>query len=84
MTRYRAFACGLLLALSMAPCLGAEPPASAQRLRDAIEADQPHAIALLERLVNQNSGTLNLPGVTAVGEMVRAELEPLGFEQLAL
>lgn len=80
MTRYRAFACGLLLALSMAPCLGAEPPASAQRLRDAIEADQPHAIALLERLVNQNSGTLNLPGVTAVGEMVRAELEPLGFE----
>ena len=47
MTRYRAFACGLLLALSMAPCLGAEPPTSAQRLRDAIEADQPRAIALV-------------------------------------
>ena len=80
MTRHRAFACGLLLALSMAPCLGAEPPASTQRLRDAIDADQPRAIALLERLVNQNSGTLNLPGVTAVGDMVRAELEPLGFD----
>jgi len=80
MTRYRAFACGLILALSMAPCLGAEPPASTQRLRDAIEADQPRAIALLERLVNQNSGSLNLPGVTAVGELVRAELEPLGFD----
>ena len=49
-------------------------------MRAAIEADQPHAIALLERLVNQNSGSLNLAGVKAVGDMVRAELEPLGFE----
>jgi glutamate carboxypeptidase len=80
MIRPRAFACGLLLALSMAPCVGAEPQDGSQRLRDAIEADQPHAIALLERLVNQNSGSLNLPGVGAVGELVRAELEPLGFE----
>ncbi|HST36570.1 MAG TPA: M20/M25/M40 family metallo-hydrolase [Allosphingosinicella sp.] len=47
--------------------------AAAQR-----EADR--TIALLERLVNRNSGSLNLEGVTAVGEMVRAELEPLGFE----
>ena len=30
--------------------------------------------------MNQNSGTLNLEGVTAVGAMMRAELEPLGFE----
>jgi glutamate carboxypeptidase len=80
MARSRALACGLLLALWMAPCLAAEPSANVQRLRDAIEADQPHAVALLERLVNQNSGSLNIPGVTAVGELVRAELEPLGFE----
>ena len=80
MLRSRALACGLLLALSAAPCAGAAPSADEQRLRAAIEADQPHAIALLERLVNQNSGTLNLPGVKAAGEMVRAELEPLGFD----
>ena len=80
MTPTRAFACGLLLALTMTPCLGAEPPAGGQRLRDTIEAGQPHAITLLERLVNQNSGSLNLPGVDAVGELVRAELEPLGFD----
>ena len=80
MIRSRALACGLLLALSVSPCLGATPSASEQRMRTAIEADQPHAIALLERLVNQNSGSLNLPGVTTVGEMVRAELEPLGFD----
>ena len=30
--------------------------------------------------MNQNSGTLNLPGVRAVGEQMRAELEPLGFQ----
>ncbi len=80
MTRSRALAFGLLLALCMAPCFAAGPSVGAQRLRDAIDADQPRAIALLERLVNQNSGTLNLPGVTAVGDMVRAELEPLGFD----
>ena len=80
MIRSRALACGLLLALSVAPCLGATPSASEQRMRTAIEADQPHAIALLERLVNQNSGSLNLPGVKAVGDMVRAELVPMGFD----
>ena len=52
MTRPRALACGLWLALSLAPCLAATPSAGEQRLRAAIEADQPHAIALLERLVN--------------------------------
>jgi glutamate carboxypeptidase len=33
----------------------------------------------LERLVNQNSGTMNFAGVKTVGDMMRAELEPLGF-----
>lgn len=45
-----------------------------------VAAEQDRHVALLERMVNQNSGTLNLPGVRAVGDMVRAELEPLGFE----
>lgn len=80
MIRSRALACGLLLALSAAPCVAATPSADEQRMRASIEADQPHAIALLEKLVNQNSGSLNLPGVKAVGDMVRAELEPLGFD----
>jgi glutamate carboxypeptidase len=37
-------------------------------------------VALLERLVNQNSGTLNLPGVRAVADMLRPEFEALGME----
>ena len=80
MIRSRTLARSLLLALSLLPGLAMAHTGDTQRLRSAIADDQPHAIALLERLVNQNSGSLNLPGVTAVGEMVRAELEPLGFE----
>jgi glutamate carboxypeptidase len=45
----------------------------------AVDKDVARAEALLERLVNVNSGTMNLPGVEKVGEMVRLELEELGF-----
>ena len=51
-----------------------------QTMSAAVDRESDRTIALLERMVNQNSGTLNLPGVTAIGAMVRAELEPLGFE----
>jgi len=45
-----------------------------------VDRETDRSIALLERLVNQNSGTLNLPGVTAAAEMVRPEFEQLGFD----
>ena len=45
----------------------------------AVDTEIPRAETLLEKLVNQNSGTLNLPGVEKVGQMMREELEPLGF-----
>jgi glutamate carboxypeptidase len=51
-----------------------------RRMVQAVDRETDRSIALLERLVNQNSGTLNLPGVTAVAEMVRPELEQLGFD----
>jgi glutamate carboxypeptidase len=58
----------------------AELSGAERRIAAAVEAEQERTVELLERLVNQNSGTLNLEGVRATGEMVRAELEPLGFE----
>jgi glutamate carboxypeptidase len=50
-----------------------------QRMASAVTAGQDRTIALLERLVNRNSGSLNLEGVRAIGQMMSEELEPLGF-----
>jgi glutamate carboxypeptidase len=49
------------------------------RIVTSVDRRQSEAVALLERLVNVNSGTFNLSGVTRVGEMLRAELATLGF-----
>lgn len=45
-----------------------------------VDAEQERTLAMLEKWVNQNSGSLNIEGVTKVGEMLRAELEPLSFK----
>lgn len=67
-----------LLALALAtPATAADQTAA--RVQTAITADAGYDSALLQRLVEQNSGTLNLPGVRAVGDIMRAEFEPLGF-----
>lgn len=54
--------------------------AAEQKMAATVKAETERHVALLEKLVNQNSGSLNLDGVTKVGTMVRAELEPLGFQ----
>ncbi|WBH17296.1 M20/M25/M40 family metallo-hydrolase [Sphingomonas radiodurans] len=65
-------------ALLATPAFGATTPAENQ-MKAAIATEAPRHEALLEKLVRQNSGSLNVAGVKAVGEMMRAELEPLGF-----
>jgi len=50
-----------------------------KRMGEVVASEAPRHEALLEKLVLQNSGSLNLAGVKAVGEMMRAELTPLGF-----
>lgn len=67
----------LLLALPGAAMAQSTP--AEQTMVRTVAAEHERHIALLETLVNQNSGTLNLPGVRIVGDRVRAELEPLGF-----
>src|SRR4030095_961763 len=47
---------------------------------EAVDAGNPAALALLERVVNINSGTQNSAGVRAVGAAFRAEFEALGFK----
>jgi len=70
----------LLALLAVAVPAQARLSPEEQAIAAAVDRESERDIALLQRMVNQNSGTLNLAGVTAVGEMVRAELVPLGFE----
>jgi glutamate carboxypeptidase len=69
-----------LLVLAVPTLAEARLAREEQLMAVTVDAETERSIALLERLVNQNSGTLNLPGVTAVGAMLRPELEQLGFE----
>ena len=45
-----------------------------------VDAEQERTVDMLAKWVSQNSGSLNSPGVVKVGEMLRSELEPLGFK----
>ncbi|MEA3246958.1 MAG: M20/M25/M40 family metallo-hydrolase [Gemmatimonadota bacterium] len=68
-----------------AALVAAAPTASAQlsprelTIAGAVDRRAPSAIALLERLVNINSGTMNFAGVRAVGDVLREKLDSLGF-----
>jgi glutamate carboxypeptidase len=72
-------AAALLLTALPLPAVAALT-APERKMAATVEAEYDRSVALLEKLVNQNSGSLNIEGVTKVGEMIRAELEPLGFE----
>ena len=70
-----AFAAFILAAPALAQLSSAE-----QRIQQSVDAEQDRTVAMLERWVNQNSGTMNFAGVEAVGRLLRAELEPIGFK----
>lgn len=82
MKRFRPTAAVALAAILLATQAGAAPSLTPveRRMVAAASTETDRSIALLERLVNVNSGTLNLAGVEQVGRMLRAELEPLGFQ----
>ena len=46
----------------------------------AVDAHNAEALVLLERIVNINSGTMNLAGVRSVADVLRPQLESLGFK----
>jgi glutamate carboxypeptidase len=66
--------------LALAPAAHAKLSTPEAKMTATVDAEYERSVALLERLVNQNSGTMNFAGVKTVGEMMRAELEPLGFK----
>ncbi len=69
----------IVLAASGADQANARLSTAETKITKTVEAEYERHVALLEKLVNQNSGTMNIEGVEAVSRMMRAELEPLGF-----
>jgi glutamate carboxypeptidase len=77
----------VLVCLATAP-LGAQRQAAGtaaplaaieRRIAAAVDQRNAQALALLERVVDINSGTMNFDGVRQVGAAFRAELDALGF-----
>ena len=51
-----------------------------RKIRGSVERHRQAQVDFLERVVNINSGTLNVEGVRRVGDVFRAALDSLGFE----
>jgi glutamate carboxypeptidase len=70
-----------LLALACSINAAAAPLTPAeQRIVAEVKGQSAHALELLERSVNINSGTMNPAGVREVGALFRKEFDQLGFQ----
>lgn len=70
------------LALLLLPSSRADAAVTAaeRKLAARVERHVPRYLEVLERAVNQNSGTMNLAGVKAVGDLFAVEFQDLGFK----
>ncbi|MEZ4415479.1 MAG: M20/M25/M40 family metallo-hydrolase [Gemmatimonadota bacterium] len=70
----------LFLALLGTPVVGQTLAPAERRIVEAVDAHHAEALALLQRLVDTNSGSMNFEGVREVGRVLAAELQGLGFQ----
>src|SRR5437764_10641318 len=73
------FAFAAIALLSASPTAAALSPAEQVMVR-TIDAEEARTTAMLQRWVDQNSGTMNLAGVEAVRRLVEPEFQQLGFK----
>ena len=71
--------CSVAMALAQSPHSPAMAPVESAMVK-AVDGETPAAVALLEKLVNINSGTMNLGGVVAVKDVIAPQIEALGFK----
>jgi glutamate carboxypeptidase len=71
-------ALGALALFVSAPAAAALSPAEQAMVR-TVDAEQARTTSMLQRWVDQNSGTMNIAGVQAVRAMVEPEFQQLGF-----
>jgi glutamate carboxypeptidase len=74
----------LLVAIAALACCvsaGAAPrDAKEKALVSSVKSSEKASVALLEQIVNVNSGTMNFAGVRKVGDLLRPHFEALGFK----
>ncbi len=70
---------GLGLALAPLPAAASGLSPLERNLTASVDRHLPESLALLERAVNVNSGTMNFAGVRAVSALFAQELDGLGF-----
>jgi glutamate carboxypeptidase len=66
-------------AAALSACAQSPPTPAEARMIAAVDAETPASIALLQQLVDINSGTMNIPGVIAVKDIIAPRLQALGF-----
>jgi glutamate carboxypeptidase len=66
--------------LSQATPAQSPPDPTEARIIAAVDATNTASIALLEQIVNINSGTMNIPGVLAVRDVLVPKIKALGFQ----
>jgi glutamate carboxypeptidase len=69
----------LVVLLHSSQLLGQQLSRQETAIARSIDAEAPAAVALLEKVVNINSGTFNPTGVVEVGKVLESELQSLGF-----
>ncbi|HEX2167064.1 MAG TPA: M20/M25/M40 family metallo-hydrolase [Longimicrobiales bacterium] len=79
-TSYFRLATAAALLLAAAPTAAQQLTPEERRIVQAVEETQDETIALLERIVDINSGTLNPAGVRRVHDALAPRFEALGFE----
>src|ERR1035437_3238888 len=73
--------CLLIAVLLMPAMLLAQGLSSVEKkLVEAVEASSSEQVAVLEKVVNIDSGTFNVAGVRELGRFFQKELEALGFQ----
>lgn len=68
------------LSLLVSSSAGAALSPAEQVMVRTVDAQSDRTLSLLERIVDQNSGTMNLAGVEAVRRLVEPEFKELGFK----
>lgn len=71
----------VLFTTAPAPLLAQSPPDRVeQAIVRAVDANNAEGVRLLRQLVEINSGSMNFAGVRAVGAVLRAQFDSLGFQ----